>query len=132
MSENLAIIKTDQIEPDQPKVNREAFWKFCRAAAYRAIYRSATWGLPCDVDADYLDSLLVDQQWCCAVTGIPLEAGLQGSPDYALDRLRLIRNMAILARTRMIEELGCSSAVERLAVNEDGGGSNPPTPANAD
>jgi hypothetical protein len=56
------------------KSDRSAFWNYCRTAARAAAHRSRRLGLPCEIDAHFIDRLLVDHRWRCAVTGIQLTA----------------------------------------------------------
>lgn len=49
------------------------FLDFCKQAAGNARARSKKIGVPCDIDVAYLESLLIEQKYRCAVAGIELE-----------------------------------------------------------
>lgn len=51
---------------------RGIFWGYCIQVVYGARERSKKKNIPFSIDAYYLDQLLVDQGWRCAVSGIPL------------------------------------------------------------
>jgi hypothetical protein len=54
------------------KNDRDAFWAYCKQTAGAARARSLAKGVPCTVGAYFIDSLLVDQKWRCAVSGVEL------------------------------------------------------------
>lgn len=56
------------------KADRGQFWKYCIQTAYAAEARSIAKAVPCTIDAHFIDGLLVDQQWCCAISGLPFVA----------------------------------------------------------
>lgn len=56
------------------KSDRSAFWKYCERTELAALARSKIKGIPCNVDAHFIDRMLVDQCWRCAVSGILLKA----------------------------------------------------------
>jgi hypothetical protein len=59
-----------QISPEE----RQAFWRYCVQTKNAARERSRTKSVPCNIDDHLIDRLLVDQNWRCAVSGIPLKA----------------------------------------------------------
>lgn len=65
------------------KDDRAAFWKYCVQTEGAARARSLAKGVPCSIDAYDIDALLVDQAWCCAVSGMQLVA-----PKGALRKFR--------------------------------------------
>lgn len=56
----------------QIKADRCAFWHYCQQTGFAARQRASAKGVPCTIDAHFIDGLLVDQQWRCAVSGVPL------------------------------------------------------------
>lgn len=52
---------------------RADFWRYCVATACGARDRSEKGNFPYTIDAYFIDELLVDQKWRCAVSGMPLE-----------------------------------------------------------
>ncbi len=50
-----------------------AFWAYCKRAASAAQQRSKVRGWPCTIDGYFIDQLMVDQDWRCAVSGVLLE-----------------------------------------------------------
>lgn len=56
----------------EARKDRAEFWGYCKQTAYNAKNRSALKGFPYAIDAHVIDRLLVDQGWCCAVSGVPL------------------------------------------------------------
>lgn len=56
------------------KEDRVQFWRYCVQTAGSAAARARAKGVPCTIDAFFIDGLLVDQDWCCAVSGLPLAA----------------------------------------------------------
>lgn len=98
-------------------VDRALFWGYCVRAAISARTRDITRTVPCTITAHDLDRLLVDQDWCCAISGIPLEAP-SGRPEAfspSLDRIvpalgyvrgnvRIVCNLANFAMNKWGEE----------------------------
>lgn len=72
MKKIIALRKKLQIEP-RVGFDRQAFRRYCVYATNAAIVRSKKRGQPCNIDPDYLDQLFVDNEWRCAVTGIPFD-----------------------------------------------------------
>jgi hypothetical protein len=68
-----------------------SFFDFCRRAVGRTRHRAKAKGIPCGIDFYFLSDLLVDQEYCCAVTAIPLEPPLAGAALHpfgpSLDRI---------------------------------------------
>ncbi|HXI41515.1 MAG TPA: hypothetical protein VNH83_16145, partial [Bryobacteraceae bacterium] len=62
--------RSAQISPEE----RQAFWRYCVQTKNAARERSRTKNVPCNIDDHLIDRLLVDQNWRCAVSGIPLKA----------------------------------------------------------
>lgn len=60
--------------------SRAMFWRFCVSADKGSQIRARKRGLPHTIDQHYIDQLLVDQGWKCAVSGIQLNA-----PIYRAD-----------------------------------------------
>lgn len=71
--------------PERPKIrykrtsgqnrvnrNRILFGRYCVRAAYNAKERVKGKGIPFEIDYHFIDRLLVDQKWCCAVSGVDL------------------------------------------------------------
>lgn len=58
----------------EAKADRAQFWKYCLQTAFAAQARSAAKSVPCSIDAYFIDGLLVDQEWRCAISGLPLAA----------------------------------------------------------
>lgn len=52
--------------------DRTEFWRYCVITEQAARQRSIKIGIPCTVDRYYIDGLLVDQKWRCAVSGLVL------------------------------------------------------------
>jgi hypothetical protein len=70
-------------------IDRIKFWRYCGRAINMAQQRSAKRGIPCTITAHDIDTLLVDQEWRCAVSGIPLEApdGIAKAFGPSVDRI---------------------------------------------
>ena len=66
--------KSAQIGPN----DRAAFWDYCVRAESGVWHRSRRNKLPCNIDRYFIDELLVDQRWRCAVSGVALHP--PGSP----------------------------------------------------
>lgn len=62
----------------EERYERDDFLDYCARAAGGARSRSKRLGAPCDIDTAYLESLLIEQKYRCAVTGIALEITPQG------------------------------------------------------
>lgn len=81
----------DRCEPAQIGAvgKRDRFWRYCAYAAQSAMYRAKKKGVPCTITHHDLDRLLVDQRWCCAVSGVPLIAPRadRGPFGPSLDRI---------------------------------------------
>ena len=54
-------------------MGRATFWKYCVSTACGARDRAEKGNFPCTIDAYFIDQLLVDQEWRCAISGMPLE-----------------------------------------------------------
>lgn len=73
--------------------DRAPFWAYCRFAARGARNRSSKLNAPCLIDKYYIDELLVQQQWRCAVSGIALRPPRQQGKHHrdpfgpSLDRI---------------------------------------------
>lgn len=93
-----------------PKEDRSAFWVYCTQTAFAAANRSATKGLPCDIDAHFIDRLLVDQRWRCAVSGMPFT-----TPKTALGRHR--KNPFGPSLDRIVPSLGYVAGNLRVVTN---------------
>jgi hypothetical protein len=52
--------------------DRGDFWKYCVRAASMSRHRALKKNVPHSIDGYTLDRLLVDQKWCCAVSGVTL------------------------------------------------------------
>lgn len=52
---------------------REKLWNYCIRASYGARERSKKKGIPFAIDPHFLDQMLVDQKWRCAVSGAKLK-----------------------------------------------------------
>src|SRR5262245_50754036 len=52
--------------------DRAAFWYYCQRAVNSSKARARVRSVPWSLDAYYIDALLVDQRWRCAVSGVPL------------------------------------------------------------
>lgn len=52
--------------------NRDQFWLYCIATEKGSMTRATKAGVPHAIDRYFIDRLLVDQKWCCAVSGIRL------------------------------------------------------------
>jgi hypothetical protein len=52
--------------------NRNQFWLYCIATEAGSRVRAAKAKVPHAIDRYFIDRLLVDQKWCCAVSGIRL------------------------------------------------------------
>ena len=50
---------------------RAAFWKYCIQTAGGARSRARAKGVPFSIDSNFIDRMLVDQRWCCAISQIP-------------------------------------------------------------
>lgn len=84
---------------------RAAFWRYCIYASNGAVMRAKKAGLPYLIDSYFIDRLLVDQGWRCAVSGIDLtlvgerEAfgpsldRIEPSRGYVPGNLRIVCNM---------------------------------------
>jgi len=71
---------------------RKTFWKYCIHAAGSARARARSKGVPFSIDSYFIDGLLVDQQWRCAISGVPLvsprkRAGTKDPFGPSLDRI---------------------------------------------
>jgi hypothetical protein len=83
-------VKTQKAKRGQTGlIDRKAFWRFCRYSAAGALARSSEGKFPCTLDAYYIDQLLVDQQWRCAVSGVLLEPPSRKQRPFApsIDRI---------------------------------------------
>ena len=75
------------------KEDRSKFWFYCQQAEHGAIDRARVKGVPCTIDAYFIDTLFVDQEWRCAISGITFKApkggnGLRTDPfGPSLDRV---------------------------------------------
>lgn len=71
--------------------NRTRLWIYSKRAAAQSRHRAKKLKLPHDIDAHYIDVLLVEQQFVCAVSGIPFEASddqFGGPFGPSLDRIK--------------------------------------------
>ena len=57
---------------EKAKFDRARFWRYCVRTFCEARARSAKKDIPFSIDANFIDQLLVDQEWRCAVSGMPL------------------------------------------------------------
>lgn len=69
------------------KADRAKFWNYCIQTENAARARALAKGVPCTVEAYDIDKLLVDQGWCCAVSGLPLVAPRGSDRKYRKDPL---------------------------------------------
>lgn len=53
-------------------LKRDEFWRYCGRAEASAKIRSARAKVPYAIDRYFIDQLLVDQKWLCAISKIPL------------------------------------------------------------
>jgi hypothetical protein len=54
------------------KAGRAIFWRYCITAEARSRTRARNLGIPHAIDRYFIDELLVDGNWTCAVSGLPL------------------------------------------------------------
>lgn len=107
---------------------RQQFWKYCVYAASGAATRAVKKGVPCSIGPHDIDRLLVDQGWCCAVTGMPLEPPTANAGPFgpSLDRkvpalgyipgnVRIVCNLINFAMNKWGEE-PLQRFVRRLAL----------------
>lgn len=72
------------------QIDRSKLWRYCQAAYGQSAHRARRLNVPHDIDAFYIDELLVDQDYSCAVSGIVLECSSErfGGPfGPSLDRI---------------------------------------------
>lgn len=68
---------------------RAQFWMYCKRVAGAARARAKAANLPYDIDAHFVDGLLVDQRWRCALSRIPLVPPYRAVEPFgpSLDRI---------------------------------------------
>ena len=79
--------KAEQIERLTTMENRVAFWRYCIKAAFAAQERAKKKGVPFSIDAYYLEQLMVDQGWRCALSDIPFSVKRRDPFGPSLDRI---------------------------------------------
>ena len=53
---------------------RAKFWRYCVRVAVGSKHRAIAQKVPHSIDAYFIDELLVDQEWRCAISKVPLKA----------------------------------------------------------
>lgn len=66
--------KRDKIRANRRTDTRDQFWLYCIATEKGSKARALKANVPHSIDRYFIDRLLVDQKWCCAVSGIRLSA----------------------------------------------------------
>jgi hypothetical protein len=93
--------------------DREEFWLYSKRAHQASIWRAAKAGVPHSLTVHDIDQMLVDQYWCCAISGIPLQ-NPSGRPHpfgpsldrqvpklgYVLGNVRIVCNLANYAMSK--------------------------------
>lgn len=92
-----------------PKADRAAFWGYCKRAEHSARNRADVRHLPCEIDAHFIDRLLVDQGWLCAVSRVSLTA-----PG---DRSRYSKDPFAPSLDRIVPSLGYVPGNVRIVAN---------------
>jgi hypothetical protein len=75
---------------DGVRVDRGKLWRYCKSAFGMSKHRAKKLGVPHQIDAAYIDNLLIEQNYKCAVSGIVLEVSSDrfGGPfGPSLDRI---------------------------------------------
>lgn len=85
--------KLEQIGPDWCGEDRSQFWNYARGAVAHSRHRARKSGIPHTIDSHDIERLLVDQDWRCAISGLPLDAPRNGTKKRtpfgpSLDRIR--------------------------------------------
>jgi hypothetical protein len=76
---------TERAEVPPMGLTRATLWRYCQQAAQQARVRAREIKVPFAIDAHFVDQLLVDQKWTCAVSGLPFEDNKPFGPS--LDRI---------------------------------------------
>jgi hypothetical protein len=75
-------VKKRKLVSIDPKMDRGAFWRYCVRAQFGARQRSKEKGVPVTIDKHFIDRLFIDQNWRCAVSGIPFTAPAVGRGEW--------------------------------------------------
>jgi hypothetical protein len=99
---------------------RDEFFDYCVRAAGGARTRSKRLGLPCDIDTAYLGRLLLQQKYCCAVTGIPLELTRPQDRTYHRDAFGPSLDRMVPAKGYVRGNVRITCSIVNIAMNEWG------------
>lgn len=71
------------------EVNRERLWRYCKRVAGQSAHRARRLGVPHNITAHYIDELIVQQLFHCAVSGLHLDmaGNARGPFSPSLDRV---------------------------------------------
>ena|SRR5882672_5124495 len=69
--------------------DRSLFWAYCIRTANAARHRAKQKKIPFSIDAYFIDQLLIDQDYCCAISSLPLKPPVGGLSAFgpSLDRI---------------------------------------------
>jgi hypothetical protein len=73
---------------ESQRLRSERFRLYCQRAAIGAHGRAKKAGVHCTIDERDIGQLLIDQNYCCAVSGLPLIAALDHPYRPSLDRIK--------------------------------------------
>lgn len=89
--------------------NRGAFWSYCQSAAAGAKARAKKSGVAYSIDSRYIETLLVDNEWRCAVSGHPL--------SYGVANMKFLVDPFGPSLDRIVPELGYVPGNVRVVCN---------------
>jgi hypothetical protein len=100
--------------------DRRKFWIYCQRAAAMADHRCRGKGVPVEIDAYFVDQLLVDQRWRCAVSGIQLKPPFSATSKHHRDPFGPSLDRIVPARGYVKGNLRIVSNIVNSAMNEWG------------